>query len=342
MKSVHISKTHTVSLYGVPKHRGVSEYLASTPHTRAICSDPFVYGVEYTRLLQYACSDVLQSLETASLNSVWEQGNTVVFHILRGGLNFGLRDALHSAYGWNYHRSAFISSQRARDEKGDWYITENRYQKISLPDHAHIIFGDVVATGVSLEHALFRIIEVAEKDRKQITGFTFFTIGSPRAGEILERIDQECKKRFSSYMGSRIIYFEGIFGVGDEHSTLHIMLPGTDLLHSPALLTDEFISYQQQALPYALERCTIYDAGSRACDVHEYLEDVRGYWEQVLELAYNGMTLSAYLQERFSEDPRLNDSAWVQEHTSTKLLAEVANVQIAKTRLLDLSSAKSL
>ncbi len=184
---------------------------------------------------------------------------------------------------------------------------------------------------MSLEHALFRIIEEAEKNRKQITGFTFFTIGSPRAATILEHIDQECKKRFSAYVGSRIIYFEGIFGIGDESSTLHILLPGTDLLHSPALLTEEFILHQQQSLSYALERCTIYDAGSRACDVPEYLEDVRGYWKQVLELATNGMTLSAYLQERFREDPRLSDPLWIQRYASAELLAAVAEEQISKT-----------
>ncbi|MBI2484488.1 hypothetical protein HYV71_04885 [Candidatus Uhrbacteria bacterium] len=269
---IEIIRTDQLALYAIPRESGVVCYVASTPQTRAICSDPFIYGVEYTDLLRDAGITVLHSLP----DKIPIEAKAVVLNILRGGLNYGLRDALHHAYGWNSHGTAFISSQRARDNNGDWHITENRYQKISLPDNAHIIFGDVVATGVSLEHALLRIIEVAREQKKSISGFTFFTIGSECAIQIIERIDRECRAQFPTYVGSAVIYYEGIFGVADEHSRLSIVLPGTDLLHSPATLAQEYIAHQAAALPYAIERCCIYDAGSRSFDIAEYLEDVEG------------------------------------------------------------------
>lgn len=332
-------KEHTrndnISLYTLEKEgpEMVERYIASTAETRAICSDPFVYGVEYTDKLRDAGTHVLNALQLNNEPNITEL-NTVVLHILRGGLNYGLRESLHAAYGWNTHSSAYISSQRAKDADGDWYITENRYQKVYLPDNAHIILGDVVATGSSLEHALMLIIDIAAQENKTISGFTFFTIGGDRSEAILQEVDAKCRQLFGdAYQGSRVIYYEGVFGVAEEGSTLSIALSGTDLLHSPAVMAPEFIESQKDELPYAIERCTIYDAGSRAFHLEEYLEDVRDYWQQVLKLAEGGMTLSAYLKERFPEDSRVSDADWMKEHDTQDSLAAVAKEQIEKTHL---------
>ena len=53
---------------------------------------------------------------------------------------------------------------------------------------------------------------------------------------------------------------------------------------------------------FPVERCTIYDAGSRAFEAEVYLQDVLDYWKQIqsLETDYEG-----YLKERF---PGLNPS----------------------------------
>ena len=64
-------------------------------------------------------------------------------------------------------------------------------------------------------------------------------------------------------------------------------------------MAPEFIASQYEDPAYPLERCVIYDAGSRAFRVREYAEDVAGYWKQVLELAGRGMTFEDYLRERF-------------------------------------------
>ncbi|MBI4249996.1 hypothetical protein HY622_00185 [Candidatus Uhrbacteria bacterium] len=328
---IEMTVTQSLAFYTISRPSSVACYLVSTPQTRAICSDPFVFGVRYTDLLREASIAALQSLALYGRQRGLKEHSVVVLNILRGGLNYGLRDALARAYGWDAHRTAFISSQRARDDNGEWHITENRYHKISLPDNAHIIFGDVVATGVSLQHALDRIVEVAREQRKSIHGFTFFTIGGARAVEILEAVDYECRRQFSEYVGSSIVYYEGIFGVADDTSKLSIVLPGTDLLHSPATLTPEFIQYQATALPYAIERCAIYDAGSRSFDVPEYLDDVAGYWRAIRDLADHGMTYRDYLTERFPEDPRLSDTEWRDTHASANLLRQVAEQQLAKT-----------
>ena len=104
-------------------------------------------------------------------------------NILRGGLNFGLRDAVFEAYGWNDCNSSFISAQRKKRSHSSisdgpssiihypssadpYHITESSYVKLVLrsssvsisseidaigpADGYAFLLGDVVATGVSL------------------------------------------------------------------------------------------------------------------------------------------------------------------------------------------------
>ena len=155
-----------VAVYRIEDGRdvGINRYIATTPHTRAICNDPTVCGVDYTRRLQRACTSVLE-LYRRFASVPLECRETVVLNILRGGLNFGLREALADACGWNTMGTSFISAQRVRDaeDSEDWHITESDYRKVYLPERAQIVFGDVVATGTSLHHALKLIVRSAEE-----------------------------------------------------------------------------------------------------------------------------------------------------------------------------------
>jgi len=280
-------------------------FIASTPQTRRICNDSIFVGIDYTDALKASCAQVLSLLQKNGFVSIQEQ-NTVVLHVLRGGINFGLREALNIAFGWNIHASAFISAQRARnsDDAEDWHITESSYQKIQLPKTVDLIFGDVVATGTSLAHALDKILDECLKNETSIRSIVFLTIGGPRSEEIVGQINSKCKKMFPNYQGASVVYFEGRFAVAAPETPISIKYTGTDLLRRDSLLAPDFIQSQYENPLYPLERCTIYDAGSRAFYLPEYLEDVLDYWKQTLELAKNGMSFKQLLSERFPElDP---------------------------------------
>ncbi len=280
----------------------VRRCVVSTPETRRICNDPLVVGVEYTTLLREACRKALCAFAECGWFAAAER-ETVVLHVLRGGLNFGLREALAAALGWNGHGSAFISAQRARDSRTpeDWYITESDYRKVYLPATATVVLGDVVATGTSLLHALRELLNSVEAPDGQIRQIVFFTIGGVRAEEIVAEIDAACRERFPAYHGALVVYLEGRFGVATPESRVSVKITGTDLLRSPALLAPEFAESQYEAASYPLERCTIYDAGSRAFWLPEYLADLREYWQALAALAAQGMTFAELLQERFPE-----------------------------------------
>ena len=279
----------------------VHRYILSTPETRAICNDPLVMGYEYTEKLEKACADFLQlSQNTASLGL--QENRAVVFNILRGGLNFGLRGALAKAFGWNKHSSSFVTAQRARETENpeQWHITEDEYKKISFPENAQIILGDVVATGTSLKHGLDIMVQEAVKQGTELSSILFFTIGGQISEKRLIEADMACRKHFPHYEGTHVCYIEGRFFVPTLESQVSIKITGTDLMRCHSLLAPEFVESNYQAPSYPLERCTIYDAGSRAFQIEEYRGDVLQYWKKVLELAKT-MSFTDMLAERFPE-----------------------------------------
>ena len=292
-------------LYSISERIGkLDAYIATSPGTRAICNDPAVYGLDYTNKLRKTCADVLRAF-----SGLFTEREAVVVNILRGGLNFGLREALGEAFGWNAHTTCFMSAQRARDDGNpeNWHITENSYKKVYFPGRATLVIGDVVATGTSLRYGLHEFLATAHQQKVDVRNLVFFTFGGPKAGEILAEVDAHCRRIFPNYGRTILVYLEGRFTCPDASTPLTIRLTGTDLVRWNSLMAPEFVESQYENPLYPIERCIIYDAGSRAFWTREYLEDVMGYWRQNLELARGGMTFEELVRERM---PELNPAAF--------------------------------
>lgn len=301
LKEINREQTSVVYEIDDNKETAVKRYILSTPQTRAICNDPLVMGYEYTQKLEKACSTFLQLVKDPKKIELYEN-RSVVFNILRGGLNFGLRGALAQAFGWNNHSSSFVTAQRARVTESPelWHITEDEYQKITFPERAQIILGDVVATGTSLKHGLDIMIKEAVKQGTELSSILFFTIGGQMSEQRLIEADKACRKHFPHYEGTHVCYIEGRFFVPTTETNVAIKITGTDLMRCNSLMAPEFIESNFESPSYPLERCTIYDAGSRAFQIEEYRDDVIEYWKGVLELS-NTMTFEELLSERFPE-----------------------------------------
>lgn len=298
-----INRVTASVVYGIEDEKDtvVKRYILSTPETRAICNDPLVMGFEYTEKLKTACSTFLRLIKGPETIELYEN-RSVVFNILRGGLNFGLRGALAQAFGWNNHSSSFVTAQRARVTESPelWHITEDEYQKITFPERAQIILGDVVATGTSLKHGLDIMIKEAVKQGTELSSILFFTIGGQMSEQRLIEADKACRKHFPNYEGTHVCYIEGRFFVPTTETNVSIKITGTDLMRCNSLMAPEFIESNLESPSYPLERCTIYDAGSRAFQIEEYRDDVIEYWKGVLELSKT-MTFEELLSERFPE-----------------------------------------
>jgi len=358
-----IGVAHEATCYAIRgKHDGaVSRYVVSTPESRRICNQPEVLGVEFGHELPKAITRALQVLPENEAIRAADEERVCVAHFLRGGLNFGLRESLHQAFDYNRHSSCFMSSQRKRVD-GRWEVQEDMYRKLRIPAQAVMLVGDVVATGVTVDNGLHVILEHLKGIGSSLRRMVFFTIGCHKLEKVLARFDEEARAAFDDYEGTTAVYLEAKFKLVDSKSELRINIPGTDLVRHDCLVTPEFALSQYEDVAFALERCAIYDAGSRAFDIPTYVADVREYWEQVLQLAEDGFTLAEALDERWPEpwrhdrqameaflsqawrgvDEDINDRVWqlVQQRWTPEFSEQVrrpeALAQVARRRISQL------
>jgi hypothetical protein len=272
----------------------------SSEPTRKIINDPTVIGMEYTDGLRESlnlCLKVYRSYLPIKL----KESDVNVVNFLRGGLNFGLREALSSAYKFNLHGTSFLSSQRDVDNEGRWFIKEDSYEKVTAGKGSVIFIADVVATGVTLDHALMRLTKIIKQNKGSIRYVIFFAIGCHKAEKILQKYHEIWTHTFSDYEGTDLIYVEGKFHLADSKTPVETKIQGTDLMKYESFMSPELIKSEQAHLLYALERCVIYDAGSRAFEVSKHIEDVIEYWQENLERANEGLNSESLLKERYPE-----------------------------------------
>lgn len=302
-----LSRTAKAAWYGVPD-AAVRAYVVSTPESREVINRPEIVGCAYTNLLQRAMTSALATAPFRDEIVAVEEHQVCVLHFLRGGLNFGLREALHDALHLVRHGSAFLSSQRKRGEGGCWRVEEDQYRKIDVPEGAVLLVGDVVATGATLEHGFRTIATQLRTVGGSMQRLLVFTIGCERAEAVLAENDRRLRQSFPGFEGTTVVYVEGRFTLAEERTPLRIHVPGTDLVRLDALLAPELVASQAEDPAFALERCAVYDAGSRAFDVPAYVDDVLGYWQGVAALAARGFTLAEALAERRPDAPIPDDA----------------------------------
>lgn len=296
-----------VSLYQLhgPNGTNIIRYLVSTPETRFICNQPEIFGIEFSEKLYAAIRKTLEVLPEAEQFKKWPDYETNIVAILRGGLNFGIREALAKAYGYTKHSTTYLVSQRQKDPvTNKWKAEVQTYKKITIPKVVSFFLGDVIGTGTSLREALKTLQKLMDAvNVRTVKHFTVMTFGSENAEKVLEDWDALLRKKFPEYKGTIIIYFEGKFKLADDETKTIIRLTdsGTDFLRRDCMLTPEFALSQYEQVYYPLERCTIYDAGSRAFDILLYKQELQEYWAKMLKEANDGYTLFAALQERFPD-----------------------------------------
>jgi uracil phosphoribosyltransferase len=297
-----VRRNAQASWYAVGGDHGgpIDRYVVSTAGSRDICNRSELLGVAFNLALERCMTTCLVTAPFRSLLEQHPEERVCIINFLRGGLNFELRRALHTAYGFNRHSSAFMSSQRYRED-GRWFVKEDMYRKLDIPKDAVLVMGDVVATGVTMENGLRVVIDHIVEIGGSVRSLVFFTIGCHKAEKALAAIDARLREAFPDYEKTVLVYLEGKFRLVDSKSELRIGVPGTDLIRRDSLLSPELEASQYDRPGYLLERCAIYDAGSRAFDIPQYAGDVVEYWEEVLGFAEQGWTLREALAERWPE-----------------------------------------
>ncbi|OQA89707.1 MAG: hypothetical protein BWY26_01604 [Elusimicrobia bacterium ADurb.Bin231] len=285
------------AVYKIVPEKKIKRFVITTPHTRVLLNKPEIIGFDFIEQLR---NGVYEILKIFGEFEKYGSKNVAVVHFLRGGLNFGIVNMLHAAYGFNRTSASFITSQRYK-KQGHWFIKDDQYRKFSLPEDANVFIGDVIATGTTLDNGLEILRKQAISEGKNIKRLIMFAVACARAEEILSKYHALFKKNFD-YIETILVYFEGRFVVPNTKDAFHICIPGTDLVKRDALLAPEFIKSQSDKLTYPLERCAVYDVGARAYEYAVHIDDVINYWKK---LSQSGMTLAEAYRERWPLGPKI-------------------------------------
>ena len=275
------------SIEGRPPATDFKRYVVSTRDTRDLMNYPEIINCDFTNLLKNGVVNGLKGVNIleriSEINSKWVN----VYHILRGGLNFKVTDALKKAFGYKWHTSSYLSSQRVL--KGDRYeISEDYYRKFLVPDHATVYTADIVASGVSIDNGLDYIFKYMQTTGHRMKNFIFITIGCVEAENVLAKWHRTFKETFPDYGETLIVYLEGRFGLATAKTPFRNKIPYTDLIKSyqeGALLTPEYEHSQFDRVITALEACAIYDGGKKSFEPANHIRDVLEFWEKQREYA---------------------------------------------------------
>ncbi len=283
-------KDEAVAVYSIDNEQYPSDlerYVVSTRDTRDLMNHPEIINCDFTNLMRNGITNALKGLNILEKLSRIDSRTVNVCHILRGGLNFQVRDALRKAFGYKWHSSSYISSQRVLKE-GKFKISEDTYRKFLIPDQATIYTADIVASGISLDNGINFIAKYLQSQKLRLRNFIFITIGCSEAEKVMSKWHQLFKSRFPEYEKSILIYLEGRFALATHDTPLANFIADTDLLKSyklGALLSPEFEYTQFDRMIIGLEACAIYDGGKKGFEPINHIKDVLEFWEKQCRLA---------------------------------------------------------
>jgi hypothetical protein len=306
-------KDEAVSVYmidGGQEDSDFKRYVVSTRDTRDLTNHPEIINRDFANLMQNGVTNALKGINVLEGLSAINSKTVNVYHILRGGLNFEVRDALRKAYGYKWHSSSYISSQRVLKE-GRFEISEDYYRKFVIPDNVTIYTADIVASGVSLNHGIDYINKYLQSQKLHLKNMVFITIGCVETEKVLSKWHKLFKKSFPGFERTFIIYLEGRFGLATKETPLRNCIYDTDLLKSyklGALLSPEYEHSQFDRMIIGLEACAIYDGGKKGFEPVNHIKDVLEFWEKQQETAQsNNLTLWEEYNARFPLDMYFSD-----------------------------------
>lgn len=265
----------------------VIQYVVSTRDTRDLMNYPEIVSVSFREKMRNGVTAALKGINHLENLSSINSKKVNVFHILRGALNFELVSALNKAFGFKWHSSSYISSQRVLKE-GSFEISDDLYRKFVVPDNATLYSSDIVASGVSFDNSLKYLDAYIESMNYSIKNLVFITIGCREGAQVLKKWDDIFRNKYPQYEKTIICYLEGRFALASSETPIENSMPETDLLRSSdlgALITPEFEYSQFEKVMIALEACVIYDGGKKGFEPLNHIREILSFWEKQRDYA---------------------------------------------------------
>jgi hypothetical protein len=265
----------------IGKYGPVDVLVASSRPSIEIINTPECVGAEFQGKLSKALGNVVDFLLDEPLGSMLSACPLDVIYVLRGGLNFNLHQVLRDATGTDPEVS-FISSQRIEGIDG-FQIGETGYSKWSIQNSSVLCIGDICATGTTLTHLINAAISRYRIEEKALRHLLVISIGTANLMNLLAEAALKLKHLWANmFEGVTAVFLEGIFTLYHSHPLLlKSHLSNTDFFRKDSPRSIQLEIEALKSPTTLLERCAIYDGGSRSFEPALYLNNLARYWQLI-------------------------------------------------------------
>lgn len=277
-------------------------YMISHPDSRKLLCEPEIVGYQIPELL---LSPIARALVYFSHKGDVENVNVV--NILRGGLNFPI-EAACSKNDIKVKGVSFLTSERFFLEKKVARI-ESKYRKIHSINNATIIIGDIIASGDTLKNTIQYIEESYVLAEKELKNIIIFTIGTVNALKAIKKLNRILKDRWCKFEGISVVFIESIFTTYPNIGITGLNLPGVDFSLNGGFLAPEYRNSLMDDYHIILEKCVIYDGGTRRFEQSDHISCILNYWKNLIVKA-NHIEIRDFLEEKYGYCVSLPFEQW--------------------------------
>lgn len=254
-------------------------YIVSEAETRKLLSTPEIVGYDVYRCLLPATSQMMYYFKDSGRITTAN-----ILSILRGALNYPLEESCYREH-IRVHDISFLSSERIFNQKEEITGLAIKYSKLTMVPDSTLLIGDIIASGKTLIQCLNYVIDYYRKNGASLRNIIIFTIGGTRGIEILEDLAKKIRTFWPDFEGFIAVYYEGIFSTYTDAGVSGINIPDVDFYWKDGIVAPEFRKQVLASQDPLFEKCVIYDGGARRYAIHEHIEEVLGFWNQILERA---------------------------------------------------------
>lgn len=268
------------SLYKV-KDEGMlpATYIFCSDEARAILYSPNMAGKKLQDAMEKVSQQFAAVLAKHELSGAKKEDICEVV-MLSGALYYNLNSGFKKQFSFALPQ-CFIGIQRSRVEgKEGQFLALASYENFeSLPDNAHIIIGDTVATGSTLMKGIQLLLDAAEEKGTSIASISMVTLAGSAVGA--RKFASIAKKHvLPQHPNCKVSFFgcEMLFHLMPDGTDMRFLMPDSIM---PEESRREALSRYGKYLAKNM-KCAVFDWGTRCKNPKEHYKEFLEYCDSEL------------------------------------------------------------
>lgn len=273
-------KTGDYALYRVSDNGMLPDtYVICSDAARSVLYSPHLVGKKLQDAMEKNASIFASIASRRELAGV-PRSSVCELVFLSGGLYYALNSGFKRDFGFALQQ-CFIGIQRQRVEgkEGEFRAVAGYENFEALPDNAHVLIGDTVATGSTLVKGIQLLLDAAEEKGVSLSGITVFTLaGSSVGARKLARLAKTHILPQHPNCKVSLYACEMLFHLMPDGTDLRFLMPDSIM---PEESGQEALSRYGKYLSKNM-RCAVFDWGTRCKNPRAHCKEFLEYAESEL------------------------------------------------------------